>query len=74
LAEAQSFLDRANAALLEAAVNSSHAEWLANTDINEGSEATSALLNEQGSALQLKLIEESHHFDKLTLPAPCGDR
>ncbi len=70
VADAQAFLDRANAALLKAAVDGSHAEWLAETYINEDSEATGALLNEQGSALQLKLIEESHRFDKLTLPAP----
>jgi peptidyl-dipeptidase A len=68
VAEAQSFLDRANAALLKSAVDGSHAEWLAETDINEDSEATSALLNEQSSSLQLQLIAESHRYDKLTLP------
>ena len=70
VADAQAFLDRANAALLKSSVDGSHAEWLAETDINEDSEATAALLNEQGATLQLKLIEESHRFDKLTLPAP----
>lgn len=70
VAEAQAFLDRANAALLKAAVDGSHAEWLAETYINEDSEATGALLNEQGSTLQLQLIAESHRFDKLTLSAP----
>ena len=67
--EAKAFLDRANAALLKAATDGSHAEWLAETYINEDSEATTALLNEQGSKLSLDLIEESHRFDKLTLPA-----
>ena len=70
VADAKAFLDRANADLLKAAVDGSHAEWLAETYINEDSEATTALLNEQGSTLQLKLIEESHRFDKLDLPAP----
>lgn len=69
VAEARAFLDRANAALLKSAVDSSHAEWLAETYINEDSEATTALLNEQGSRLSLDLIAESHRFDKLTLPA-----
>lgn len=69
VAEAQAFLDRANAALLKAAVDGSHAEWLAETYINEDSEATTALLNEQSSKLALDLIEESHRFDKLDLPA-----
>ena len=70
VAEAQSFLERANQELLKSAVDGSHAEWLAETYINEDSEATTALLNEQGSTLQLKLIAESHRFDKVTLPAP----
>ena len=70
VADAKAFLDRANAALLKSAVDGSHAEWLAETDINEDSEATSALLNEQGATLLLQLIEESHRFDKLDLPAP----
>ncbi len=70
VADAKAFLDRANAALLKSAIDGSHAEWLAETDINEDSEATSALLNEQGATLLLQLIEESHRFDKLDLPAP----
>jgi peptidyl-dipeptidase A len=69
VADAKAFLDRANAALLKAAIDGSHAEWLAETYINEDSEATTALLNEQSSKLSLDLIEESHRFDKLTLPA-----
>ena len=68
IAEAQAFLDRANAALLKASVNGSHAEWLAETYINEDSEATGALLGEQGNTVQLGLIAESHRFDKLDLP------
>ncbi|MGI4981318.1 MAG: M2 family metallopeptidase, partial [Janthinobacterium lividum] len=70
VAEAQLFLDRANAELLKAAVDGSHAGWLAETYINEDSEATGAHLEEQGATLQLQLIAESHRFDKLTLPAP----
>jgi len=69
VAEAKVFLDRANAQLLKAAVDGSHAEWLAETYINEDSEATSALLNEQSNKLSLDLIAESHKFDKVKLPA-----
>ena len=69
MADAKAFLHRANAALLKAAVDGSHAEWLAETYINEDSEATTALLSEQSSKLNLDLIEESHKFDKVTLPA-----
>ena len=70
VAEAKTFLDRANADLLKSGIAVSHADWLAETYINEDSETTGALLSEQDSTLQLKLIEESHRFDKLTLPAP----
>lgn len=55
--------------MLQSQTESSHAQWLAETDINEDSEATGALLEEQDSALKLQLIAESHRFDKLTLPA-----
>ncbi len=69
VADAKAFVDSANRQLLKAATDGSHAEWLAETDINEDSEAAAALLNEQGAALQLKLIADSHRFDKLQLPA-----
>ncbi len=69
VAEAQAFLDRANASLLKATVDASHAGWLAETYINEDSEATGALLGEQGATVSLGLIAESHRFDKLELPA-----
>ncbi len=69
VAEAQAFLDRTNAEMLKLQTDASHAEWLAETYINEDSEATGALLNEQNSSRQLALIEQSHRFDKLTLPA-----
>lgn len=70
VADAQAFLDRANAALLQKSTESSHAAWLASTDINEDSEATAALLGEQADTLSLQLIEESHRFDRVTLPSP----
>jgi peptidyl-dipeptidase A len=68
VADARAFLDRANAALLKAATDESHAGWLGETYINEDSEATAALLSEQSSKLSLDLIAESHRFDKVTLP------
>ncbi len=70
VAEAQAFLDRANAVGLKAATDGSHAEWIAETYITEDSEATGALLNEQGSTIALQLVAESHRFDKLDLPLP----
>ena len=67
-AAAQEFVDRANADLLKLGVDASHADWTAKTFITEDTEATSALLNQQSTARSLALIEESHRFDRLTLP------
>jgi peptidyl-dipeptidase A len=68
VAEAQSFVDRANAELLKLSTDAQHAEWMAETDITPDTESNTALLNEQLTALNLKLIDESHRYDKLTLP------
>ena len=69
VAEAQAFVDRANAELLKLSTDAQHAEWMAETDITPDTEANTALLNEQLTALNLKLIAESHRYDQLTLPA-----
>jgi peptidyl-dipeptidase A len=68
-AEAQQFVDRANAELLKLQTAASHGAWTAETDITDDTEATSALLNEQGTARALALTEESHRFDHIDLPA-----
>jgi peptidyl-dipeptidase A len=67
-AEAQAFIDRVNAALLKSNTDSSHAEWTAETDITDDTEATSARMNEETTALTLQLTAESHRFDHVQLP------
>lgn len=69
VAEAQAFVDHANAELLKLSTAASHAQWTAETDITEDTEATSALLDEQVTARSLALTEESHRFDHIGLPA-----
>ena len=69
VADAQAFLNRANADLLKLSTDAARAQWLAETDINEDTEATSALLNQQATARTLELTEQSHRFDHLELPA-----
>lgn len=68
VADAQAFIDRANAELLELNINASHGEWVVETHITDDTEQLSALVNEQATAAQQKLIAESHRFDKLDLP------
>jgi peptidyl-dipeptidase A len=67
-AEAQAFVDRANAELLKLTTDASHAEWTAETNITDDTEATSALLNEMSTARTLELTAESHRFDHVALP------
>jgi len=67
-AEAQAFVDRANAELLKVTTDAGQAEWVAETYITEDTEALGALLNEQSMARSLALTAESHRFDALTLP------
>lgn len=69
VAEAQAFVDRANAELLKLNTDASHAEWLVETDINDDTEAVGSLINAQVTARTLALIAESHRFDQLDLPA-----
>jgi peptidyl-dipeptidase A len=67
--EAQAFVDRANTELLKVNTDAGHADWTAETDITDDTEATSARLNEQSTALTLQLTAESHRFDHVQLPA-----
>ncbi|MGB6194206.1 MAG: M2 family metallopeptidase, partial [Terracidiphilus sp.] len=68
VADAQGFIDRANAELLKLSTDASHAQWTAMTNITEDTQATSALLNEQITARNLALTKESHRWDKVALP------
>jgi peptidyl-dipeptidase A len=67
--DARAFVDRVNAELLKLTTEASHAEWTAETDITEDTEATSALVNEQATGRTLELTAESHRFDHVQLPA-----
>src|SRR5581483_9987602 len=69
VANAKAFVERANAELLKVAVDASHAEWTAETNITEDTQMTSARMNEVATARALAFAEESHRFDHLDLPA-----
>src|SRR5580698_6292565 len=69
VAEAQAFLDRANAELLKLTTDASHAEWTAETNISDDTEDTTALLSAQATSRTLELTAESHRFDHIELPA-----
>jgi peptidyl-dipeptidase A len=67
-AEAEAFVDRANAELLKLNKDANHAQWTAETYINQDTEATSARLNELAITRTLQLTAESHRFDHANLP------
>jgi len=70
VAEAQAFLDRANAEMLKLSIDANRAQWTVETNITDDTEATSALINEIANGRTLELVAESHRFDKLELPSP----
>lgn len=67
--EAKAFVDRANGELLKLSAEGSRADWTAETDITDDTESTSAVMNQRLVARILQLVEESHRWDKVTLPA-----
>jgi peptidyl-dipeptidase A len=66
--DARKFLDAASADLLKLGVAASHAQWTAETDITEDTQATSARLNEEATARTLAITADSHRFDHVQLP------
>jgi peptidyl-dipeptidase A len=66
--EAKAFIDRANAELFKGFADALRAAWTAETHITDDTESTTALINEQVTARMLQLVEESHRWDKVTLP------
>jgi peptidyl-dipeptidase A len=68
VAEAQSFLDRANSEMLKLTNDANRAQWGVETNITDDTESTAALINEIDNARTLELVAESHRFDKLKLP------
>src|ERR1700735_1619721 len=68
VAEAQAFMDRAEADLLDLSNEASHAAWLQETDITEDSEAVASKANERLALRTNQIVIEARRFDKLTLP------
>jgi peptidyl-dipeptidase A len=68
VADAQAFMDRAEAELLDAANEAQRAGWVQETFITDDTEAISAKAGERAALVQNQLVLESRRFDKLTLP------
>src|ERR1700734_100770 len=68
VAEAQAFMDKAEADLLDLSNEASHAGWLQETDIPDDSEAVPPKANEPPPPRTNQIVIEARHFDNLTLP------
>ncbi|HWF06970.1 MAG TPA: M2 family metallopeptidase [Bryobacteraceae bacterium] len=69
VAEAQAFMDKAEAELLKMTVLQQRAEWVQETYITDDTEILSAAENERVIGRTTELINESKRFDSLKLPA-----
>ncbi|MCU1324368.1 MAG: Peptidyl-dipeptidase [Acidobacteriaceae bacterium] len=67
-AEAQSFMDRAEADLLALTNEASRAAWVQETNITDDTEAIASKANERLALRTNQLVLEARRFDKLTLP------
>jgi peptidyl-dipeptidase A len=68
LAEARAFIDRAEAKLLDLAVQQSHADWVKSTYITYDSEILAAKADEQTIAATMELAKQSTRFSNLKMP------
>ena len=67
-AEAQAFMDKAEAELLDLSNEAGRAGWLQETDITDDTEAIAAKADERLALRTNELVIEARRFDKLTLP------
>ena len=68
VAEAREFLERVNAALLAASIESARTEWVGRTYITDDTEQLSAAADARAIAQRYQFIADSRRFDGLTLP------
>ncbi|MDY0746222.1 M2 family metallopeptidase [Paucibacter sp. R3-3] len=68
VAEAQAFMDKAEAELSELSVEGNHAGWLQQTYINEDSAYVSSKVQERAGLRANELVIAARRFDKLKLP------
>jgi len=68
IADAQAFLERAEAQLLVVNNQANQADWVSETYITQDTEPISARASDRSIGLTTALIAESHRFDQLQLP------
>ena len=68
LAEAEQFMNQAEAKLAELSVKGNQANWIHENFITDDSEAIAAAVNDEQTAVTTELVEQAKRFDGLRLP------
>jgi len=68
LAEAEDFMNRAEARLAVLSFEANQANWVHENFITEDTEALAALVNDQFTAATTELVEQANRFDGLKMP------
>src|SRR5437660_12910013 len=69
VAEAEAFMNKAEARLTELSVKVNQANWVHDNFITDDTEALAAAANDEITAVTTELIEQSKRFDGVKMPA-----
>lgn len=69
VAEAEQFMNKAEARLAELSVKGNQANWIHENFITDDSEAIAASVNDEQTAVTTELVEQAKRFDGLKMPA-----
>ena len=69
VAEAEAFMNKAEARLAELSVKGSQANWVHDNFITDDTEALAADANDEITAVTTELVEQAKHFDGVKMPA-----
>jgi peptidyl-dipeptidase A len=69
VAEAEEFMNKAEARLAELSVKGNQANWIHENFITDDSEAIAAAVNDEQTAVTTELVEQAKRFEALKMPA-----
>jgi len=69
VAEAEEFMNKAEARLAELSVKGNQANWIHENFITDDSEAIAAAVNDEQTAVTTELVEQAKRFEALEMPA-----
>src|SRR5947208_8277587 len=69
VAEAEAFMDKAEARLAEITVKVNKANWVHDNFITDDTEALAAAANDELTAVTSELVDQAKHFERVKMPA-----